>query len=131
MAWPFRVTAPLLDVVEVLLNADGELHGWQIMKETGRTGATVYQVLERLRKARWVDSRWEEFPEPSAADDQVTAIDDMAAASIGRPRRRYYRISGEGAAKGPILLAERRPRKAYVANPRPVYRLQLFFGGGR
>src|SRR5262249_37777010 len=120
MTWPFRVTAPLLDVVEVLLNSDGELHGWQIMKETGRTGSTVYQVLERLRKARWVDSRWEELPQSSAADDRV-AVDDMDTVPVSRPRRRYYRISGEGAAKAPILLAERRPRKAGLANPRPVY----------
>lgn len=93
-SWPFRVTGPLLDVVEVLLAAprDG-LHGWQIMKQTQRTGPTVYQQLERLAKAGWVERRWE-----SANTDP------------NKPRRRFYWIKGDSVQAARALLAERRPQ---------------------
>jgi hypothetical protein len=45
MGEPVRVTNPLLDVVEVLLEAFDndrrELHGWAIMKAAARSGPTV------------------------------------------------------------------------------------------
>jgi DNA-binding PadR family transcriptional regulator len=118
MGWPFRVTDPLLDVVEVLMDAEDELHGWEIISRTHRTGATVYQVLERLRKARWVDYRWEDLP---ANPDEVR--DDGSAGSEGshRPRRRYYRLSGEGAAKAPVLLRDRRPEPGQRLVPGMVF----------
>ena len=103
MAAPFRVTPPLLDVLEVLLDAgEQERHGWAIMKASKRTGPTVYQVLERLAAAKWVQARWEEqHPE------------------LGRPRRRFYRLTPPGVASARALLAERRPR-AWTAPLRPV-----------
>lgn len=108
MVWPFRVTDPLLDVLEVLLAADDELHGWAIMKQTHRTGPTVYQVLERLRKARWVECWWEERTE--AVDNSGAGLgsdDHSAGVRENVPRRRYYRLSGEGAVQAPALLTER------------------------
>jgi PadR family transcriptional regulator, regulatory protein PadR len=107
MKWPFRVTDPLLDVVEVLLDAGDDLHGWAIMKRTRRTGPTVYQVLERLRKARWVECWWEDRQDPAEAPAQVGHDHRGISRSESLPRRRYYRLSGEGAAKAPVLLAER------------------------
>jgi PadR family transcriptional regulator PadR len=90
---PFRVTDPTLDVLETLLSAgDDEVHGWAIMKMTKRTGPTVYQILERLSQAQWIDSRWE---------DQGPAAN--------RPRRRFYRLTAHGAMAVRSLLAERRP----------------------
>jgi PadR family transcriptional regulator, regulatory protein PadR len=112
MVWPFRVTPPLLEVVEVLLDAGSELHGWAIMKETRRSGPTVYQVLERLRKADWVEWRWED-PGTREARDRLLSCDagpgdpGEAGPPENTPRRRYYRLSGEGASKAPVLLAER------------------------
>lgn len=102
MGWPFRVTDPLLDVPEVLIDAEDELHDWEIINRTHRTGATVYQVLERLRKARWVDHRWEDLPVEPVENHEN-------GAEHYRPRRRYYKLSAEGAAKAPVLLRERRP----------------------
>ncbi|WUI02572.1 PadR family transcriptional regulator [Spirillospora sp. NBC_00431] len=91
-----RVTAPLLDVLEVLLEAyrqDAEVHGWQLMKTTRRAGPTVYRVLDRLEDSDWVTARWEQAnPDPS------------------RPRRRFYRLSPTGLAATRALLAERRPQ---------------------
>ncbi len=91
---PIRVTQPLLDVVEALLEADdNELHGWAIMKTTSRSGPTVYKILERLSGMNWVTARWEERPEEP-----------------NKPRRRFYRLTGEGARQARVLVARRRPQ---------------------
>jgi DNA-binding PadR family transcriptional regulator len=80
-----------------LLRADAhgeDLHGWQIMKDTKRTGPTVYGVLDRLEDLRWTTSYWEDLqPDES------------------RPRRRLYRLTDEGRAGIRELLAERRPEE--------------------
>ena len=70
MAEPVRVTNPLLDVLEVLLEAFDndrqELHGWAIIKTAGRSGPTVYGVLDRLEDANWITGRWEDHhPQPN------------------------------------------------------------------
>jgi DNA-binding PadR family transcriptional regulator len=103
---PVRITQPLLDVIDVLLAAaDGERHGWAIMKAAGRSGPTVYKILERLAEAGWLTSRWDETAEP------------------GLPRRRYYRLTGEGVTKARAVLAQRRGTQSSTG-PR------LAFGGG-
>jgi PadR family transcriptional regulator PadR len=95
MSEPIRVTGPLLDVLEVFLRAfdeDAELHGWAIMKLVKRSGPTVYGVLDRLEDAGWVTGRWEErHPEPS------------------KPRRRFYRLTPDGAVAVRRLVSDRRP----------------------
>lgn len=98
MAGLERITQPTLDVLEVLVAAfdgDEKIHGWAIMKKTKRSGPTVYNVLDRLEDARWITGEWEEL-EPGA----------------NRPRRRFYRLTGEGVPAARALLAERRPAAA-------------------
>jgi DNA-binding transcriptional MerR regulator/DNA-binding PadR family transcriptional regulator len=95
MTGPVRVTGPLLDVLEVFLQAfanDEELHGWAILKATKRAGPTVYGVLDRLEDAGWVTGRWEDQP-PNA----------------NTPRRRLYRLTPGGVVAARDLLASRRP----------------------
>jgi PadR family transcriptional regulator, regulatory protein PadR len=97
MAGPVRVTSPLLDVLEVLLQAfdshADDLHGWAIMKATKRSGPTVYGVLDRLEGVGWISGRWEdENPEP------------------GKPRRRLYSITPTGVIGAREILRERRPQ---------------------
>jgi DNA-binding PadR family transcriptional regulator len=95
MAGLERITQPTLDVLEVLVRAfaeDARVHGWAIMKSTGRAGPTVYKVLDRLEKAGWITGEWEQL-----APDQAG------------PRRRFYRLTGEGALAAQALLAQRRP----------------------
>jgi PadR family transcriptional regulator PadR len=90
-----RVTSPLLDVSARLLEADlqGEdLHGWQIMKDTKRTGPTVYGVLDKLEDLRWITGSWEDLKPDE-----------------NRPRRRLYRLTSDGRTGVRRLLAERRP----------------------
>ncbi|MFI7541100.1 PadR family transcriptional regulator [Actinoplanes sp. NPDC049599] len=104
---PTRITAPLLDVLETFLNAGTEeLHGWAIIKLSQRGGPTVYKILERLVALGWITARWED--QPSEAN---------------KPRRRYYRLTGEGASSARALIAERRPERTHVSL-RPV------LGGG-
>lgn len=89
---PERITAPFLDVVQAFLDAgDDELHGWAIINTTGRAGPTVYKILERLTDMGWVTARW-----------------DDRAAEPNKPRRRYYRLTGEAEPRARALIAERR-----------------------
>ena len=67
------------------------------MKETKRSGPTVYGVLDRLEDRSWIEGFWEEQDSDSS-----------------RPRRRFYRLTPLGTAGLHDLLAERRP----VALPR-------------
>lgn len=88
---PVRITQPLLDVLEVLLEADGhELHGWAIMKTTKRSGPTIYKILERLAAAKWLSWRWEELSDDASG-----------------PRRRFYKLTPHGSTRARSLVAQR------------------------
>ncbi|WP_033817750.1 PadR family transcriptional regulator [Kitasatospora sp. MBT63] len=91
METPFRVTAATLDVLEVLLGAREELHGFAVVRASGRPTGTVYPILGRLEEAGWLESRWElEHPE------------------VGRPRRRFYALSAAGMdAAAAVVLKQR------------------------
>jgi PadR family transcriptional regulator, regulatory protein PadR len=97
MGRPPRITGPLLDVSACLLRArsQGEaVHGWVLMKRTGRSGPTVYGVLDRMEDCGWITGYWEDLgPESS------------------RPRRRFYELTPEGLAGVRQLLEERRPQE--------------------
>ncbi|MFI7547226.1 PadR family transcriptional regulator [Actinoplanes sp. NPDC049599] len=103
---PGRITAPLLDVLATFIAAGGdELHGWAIIKTSKRGGPTVYKILERLTSMGWITARWEDLP---AEPDPSAPI---------KPRRRYYRLTGEGATRAQALLAERRPATSQALRP--------------
>jgi DNA-binding PadR family transcriptional regulator len=71
---------------------DEELHGWALMKGSGRSGPTVYGVLDRLEDAGWVNGRSElSNPKP------------------GRPPRRFYRLTPNGVVRAEQILTARRP----------------------
>lgn len=106
MSAPERVTKPFLEVLEVLLRAlddDLEVHGWLIMRETHRSGPTVYGVLDRLERAGWVEGHWEDQGQDS-----------------NRPRRRHYHLTPTGATAGRKLLAERRHKEHVQPHPKLV-----------
>jgi PadR family transcriptional regulator PadR len=91
-----RVTPQLLDLLFVLLDASRrgeELHGYEIKKQAGLSGPSIYRGLDRLEDAHLVEARWEQD------------LPDEA----GRPRRRYYSLNPEGIAAARTLLGERRP----------------------
>lgn len=97
-----RVGRATLDVLAALLASDEPRWGLQLIKETGRPSGTVYPLLDRLERAGWVISQWD---------------DDAGRAG---PRRRMYRLTPEGAAaaRDTLRLAARGPaRRAWVPQP--------------
>jgi len=61
---------------------DGVTYGLDIVARTGMPSGTVYPTLGRLRKSGLIKARWE---------------DQRLAEREGRPRRRYYDLTGDGA----------------------------------
>jgi len=84
-------TGPLLRVLRALLDEPvGELYGLELLRSTGLKSGTLYPLLHRLEGAGWVQSRWEaEGPNER-----------------GRPRRRFYRLTGQGCIEARQLLTE-------------------------
>ena len=77
-----RMTLQTLKVLKVLLDRPTmQQYGLQISKRTGLAVGSLYPILGRLERAGWLDSEWERS--------------DVHAE--GRPRRRYYRLTGDGA----------------------------------
>jgi DNA-binding PadR family transcriptional regulator len=79
---PPGFTGAMADVLALLLQAwddEVEVHGWLIIKSVRHSGPTVYRVLDRLEDAGWITGSWEVLP-----------------AGRNRPRRRYYRLTGDG-----------------------------------
>ena len=82
-----------------ILNAirDGHAYGLDIVASTGLPSGTVYPTLGRLEKGGLVRASWE---------------DQRQAAGEGRPRRRYYELTGPGRA----ALAEGAARVVRLAS---------------
>ncbi len=79
-----QMTTPTLKVLAAILNADGgELSGVEIGREAKLMSGTLYPILMRLEACGWLESRWE-TEEPQA---------------LGRPRRRFYKVTGIGATR--------------------------------
>jgi PadR family transcriptional regulator PadR len=79
MAKAPQLTASTMKVVEALL-ANAGASGADIAKVTRLPSGTLYPILLRLEGAGWLVSEWE-AGEPS---------------SLGRPRKRFYRVTAEG-----------------------------------
>jgi len=79
-----RITAQTLKVLAILISrTQDEISGAEIARSTKLASGTLYPILFRLEEAGWVKSHWEtEDPH-----------------ELGRPRRRFYRITGVGARK--------------------------------
>jgi PadR family transcriptional regulator, regulatory protein PadR len=89
-----RLTQQTLKVLGALTSGSApELSGADIAKVVQLPSGTLYPILYRLEKCGWLDSRWE------AGDP----------ASLGRPRRRFYRVSAEGAKKVRNLVRDLTP----------------------
>jgi len=81
-----RLSHQGLKVLRIFLDAlsedvRAELAGADLMSATGLSSGTLYPILIRFEKAGLLESRWEsERPE-----------------TLGRPRRRFYRMTQAGA----------------------------------
>lgn len=103
---PLRMTLQTEAVLRVLLDEPGSLHyGLEISKAAGLPSGSLYPILARLERAGWVTSSWEEISQSEA----------------GRPRRRYYSLTPDGAAwaESAITATIRQLSSRRTSNPRP------------
>ena len=85
------MTIPTLSVLSSLLDCGSDVvYGLEIARATDLKSGTLYPILARLERAGWVESSWEK----------------VEASEAGRPRRRYYRLTGEGAESAARALNE-------------------------
>lgn len=75
-----RMGPSLVAVLQAV--ADGTAYGFDVIDVTGLPSGTVYPALSRLERDGYLRSHWE---------------DDAAAFAEGRPARRYYRVTAQGA----------------------------------
>ncbi|WP_371933001.1 PadR family transcriptional regulator [Bradyrhizobium sp. CCGUVB23] len=78
-----RVSAKGLKVLHAFVDAGNrELSGADIAERTAILSGTLYPILIRFKSAGWLKDRWE--------DDEPV--------ELGRPKRRYYRLTAAGQA---------------------------------
>ncbi len=89
-----RMTGPTIKVVSALLETfGGELSGASIGVQGKLPSGTLYPILARLERVGWLVSRWE----------------DGDPRDLGRPRKRFYRLTGIGSTKARAALNELEP----------------------
>jgi PadR family transcriptional regulator, regulatory protein PadR len=95
-----KMSSSVVSVLEVFLeDPQAVRYGLELGASTGLASGTIHPVLARLEGAGWVESEWEE-------------IDPV---SVGRPRRRFYRLTAAGVEQASAALdvvAARRERLA-------------------
>lgn len=78
---PIRASQSTLAALRVLIDAQGEpAYGLEIGKSSGLASGTLYPILDRLVREGWLEAQWE----------------NVDPAEAGRPRRRYYKLTGQG-----------------------------------
>jgi PadR family transcriptional regulator PadR len=86
-----KLTAPLERVLRVFLaDVSAPRYGYDLMKAARLPSGTLYPMLARLQDEGLVTSQWE----PPPADGS------------GRPPRKYYQLTGEGARVARLQLAQ-------------------------
>jgi DNA-binding MarR family transcriptional regulator len=85
-----RMSLQTLRVLESFLeNPTASLSGADVHQQCGIASGTLYPILLRLESAGWFTSRWESV-DPS---------------SVGRPRRRLYRLTSTGLRRASEVFA--------------------------
>jgi len=86
-----RMTLPTQLVLRAFLaEPTKEMYGLQICAAAGLPSGTAHPILARFEKLGWLESWWE----------------DINPEEEGRPRRRYYRLTQDGAERARIALAQ-------------------------
>ncbi|MER5265887.1 PadR family transcriptional regulator [Actinosynnema sp. NPDC002837] len=96
-----RIGGATVDVLEVLLGSDQPRWGLEIIKLTGRPSGSVYPLLDRLERAGWVTSSWDDDSERRG------------------PRRRMYVLTPEGAQEALKVCAKAASRTKAKPVTRP------------
>ena len=104
MVGPRMTNSTQLVLRALLLDPAAELYGLEIGEAAGLASGTVHPILARLEAIGWLTSRWE----------------DVDPAAAGRPARRYYRLTSDGAREAHDALAKAwRPSKRPAPHPLP------------
>jgi PadR family transcriptional regulator PadR len=99
------MTGATIDVLTALVQHGEPCWGLAVIKASGRPAGSVYPILERLEKAGWISSKWEED------------------ATRPGPRRRYYELTEESGLAARAAIASFRARATAttsVVTPRVV-----------
>jgi PadR family transcriptional regulator PadR len=98
-----RMTLHTQAVLKVLLeHPTREFYGLQISQRAKLATGTIHPILARLEGLGWLESHWE----------------DVDPVQAGRPRRRYYRLSPDGAEQARQALATARTKLSAVLSRR-------------
>jgi len=102
-----RLTTTVARVLRQFLEDPGEpCYGFDLMRTTGLASGTLYVILARLERAGWLISEQE----------------DIEPVVHGRPARRLYRLTSDGAQAARVELAalsdELRPPSRFRSFPR-------------
>ena len=94
-----RISPQTLDLLNALLDQPAEWrHGYALSQLTGIASGTLYPILMRLEKLRWLETKWEE---PKG----------------GRPPRHLYRLTSGARAWAREELQDARARKVWKPSP--------------
>jgi PadR family transcriptional regulator, regulatory protein PadR len=86
-----QITKQTFKVLRALMECPQEsLSGAEIGRIAQLPSGTLYPILMRLEEADWLESQWE------AGDPHA----------LGRPRRRFYRVTGLGEKKAKAAARE-------------------------
>ena len=86
-----RLSAPTLNVLHLYVTRPHMSRaGTEIAKAAGISAGTLYPLLGRLEASGWLESNWE----------------NVDPKSVGRPRRRFHRMTDLGLSRARKVLAE-------------------------
>lgn len=86
-----RLSGPTLKLLKLMLEEPAkERSGAEISREAKIGSGTLYPLLLRLERVNWLVSEWEQI------DPKL----------VGRPRKRFYRLSADGYNKARAALAQ-------------------------
>ncbi|BCJ46023.1 hypothetical protein GCM10010168_49710 [Actinoplanes ianthinogenes] len=92
-----RITVATARLLAVLLTEpETDRYGLDLMRATGLASGSLYPILHRLQDAGWLTTRWE----------------DIDPATLGRPARRFYRLTPDGVSQARSALARLRAQTA-------------------
>lgn len=106
-----KLTPAVVRLIQAFLEApDSQHYGMQLMRAAHVSSGSLYPALKRLENAGWI----------------VGELEDIDPSKEGRPARRFYRMTGEGARAAHLALVEfsasvRPPATApgWLSNPEP------------
>lgn len=96
MGLRLRISPQTLSLLDALLTHPMRWHhGYALSQQTGLASGTLYPILMRLEKRKWLETRWED------------------AGPVGRPPRHLYRLTADGREWAREEMQDARARKIW------------------